>query len=148
MKRLLCGGLLLTLSVAAAAAEMIGELRLQSLLDEQTDYVLLDARSDAARNTAPLPLAKRYAPGMFLHSDLVLVVADDDAAALTIANSVPVAAGRTIHAVAGGAEVWLRASRQSVQAPKADFNIPSGTCKPGIPLHEFKEAPAPQREKR
>lgn len=145
MKRLMCGWLLLALSGAASAAEMIGELRLRSLLGAQTEYVLLDARSDAARNAAPLPLAKRYAPGMFIHGDLVLVVADDDAAALEIADKVPADPARTTYAVVGGADTWRQAARQSLQAPKADFNIPSGTCLPGAPLHEFKETPAQDR---
>lgn len=145
MKRLLCSWLLLTLPAVALAADMIGELRLQSLLGAQTGYVLLDARSDAARATTPLPLAKRYVPDISLHGDLVLVVADDDAAALAIANRLPAAEGRAIHAVTGGAETWLRVSRQSAQLPKIDFNIPSGTCKPGIPLQEFKGTPAPKQ---
>ncbi|MBI5437900.1 MAG: hypothetical protein HY936_02955 [Nitrosomonadales bacterium] len=77
---------------------------------------------------------------MPMKNGLVLIVADTDAAALKIAQSIPAGADRNVFAVMGGAETWQRVSSEAASRPAMpdSFVIPANTCEQGKPLQELK----------
>ena len=104
------------------------------------DYQLLDARGAEAQRIAPIAFSTKYRKIMPIKKGLVLIVADTDAAALEIAQSIPAGADRNVFAVMGGAETWQRVSREA--APRStmpdSFVIPANTCEQGKPIQELK----------
>jgi len=124
----------------AAGEQLLGDAELSIVLEKFTDYQLLDARSADAQRTSPIPFSTKYQKLMPIKDCLVLIVADTDAAALEIAQSIPANGNRNVFAVKGGAETWQNvSSNASPQFSKSDsFVIPMNTCEQGKPLQELK----------
>lgn len=104
------------------------------------DYQLLDARSAEAQRIAPIAFSTKYQKVMPIKKGLVLIVADSDAAAMEIAQSIPAGSDRNVFAVMGGAETWQRVSSEA--SPHSEipdsFVIPANTCEQGKPIQELK----------
>lgn len=133
---------ILLLPALAIAAEdpLLSESALAAKLVKNSDYQLLDARSAEAQRVAPLAFSIRYQPMMPFKKGLVLVVADNDAAAAEIARAIPADPARSVYAVKGGADAWKRISEKSAPptALPDKFVIPMNTCEQGKPLQELK----------
>jgi hypothetical protein len=144
----LCSVLSLLPAVCVATdALLMGFDELTAKIRQVKEYQLLDARSAEAQRGAPIAFSTKYRKMMPIKKGLVLIVADTDAAALEIAQSIPGAAGRNVFAVQGGAETWRRVSSQT-SPPSAmpdSFVIPMNTCEQGKPLQELKRN-KPQQE--
>ncbi len=85
-----CLTLLLLPTMAFAAEDLLlNEDVLASYLAKQPECQLLDARSAEAQRNAPLAFSTKYQKSMAIKKGLVLIVADSDAAALAIAQSMP-----------------------------------------------------------
>jgi hypothetical protein len=139
--RYACLSLALFSGLSFGAGEaLLDEITLLAKLEQAPDYQLLDARNAAARKAAPIAFSTRYRLTTPLKKGLVLIVADNDAAALKIAISIPVASDRSVFAVKGGADAWKRAAAKT-SAPSSvstSFVIPMNTCEQGKPLQEIK----------
>jgi hypothetical protein len=130
--------LLPTLSLAAVDL-LLNEDDVATKIVKDPDYQLLDARSADAQRLAPLAYSTKYQKTMYVKKGLVLIVADTDAAALEIAQSIP-AVERSVYAIKGGAEAWKRAlaKEESPSAMPHSFVIPKNTCEPGKPVMTLK----------
>ncbi|OGS90355.1 MAG: hypothetical protein A2Z95_03080 [Gallionellales bacterium GWA2_60_18] len=140
LKRMLrnLGAALLLLPMLASAGELLlGEEDVAAKVTKEPTYQLLDARGVAARQTAPLAFSTKYEKLMPVNKGLVFVVADSDAAALEIAQSIPASSERSVFAVKGGADAWKRVQSKSVKQVKTDFVVPKGTCEIGKPSLEI-----------
>lgn len=139
----------LPLVCAAADALMLGCDELTAKIRQVKQYQLLDARNAEAQRSAPIAFSTKYRKIMPIKTGLVLIVADSDAAALEIAQSIPGASGRNVFAVQGGAKTWQRVLAQtSPQSAMPDsFVIPMNTCEQGKPLQELKRNKTPQELK-
>lgn len=130
-----------------AEASLRNETQLQFALRSSAPCCVIDGRSGAQRKQRPLPEALVY------HKDLkinptatVVVVADTDAQALTIANTLSRAhPGKTVFAVEGGVSAWEAVARAMVADPPggsaSHFVIPKNTCEQGTPLQQLPMAP-------
>ena len=136
-----CLAVLMAPAICLAADDLLlGENDLAAKIETDKDYQLLDARSADAHRIAPIAFSTRYQVIMPIKKGLVLIVADTDAAALKIAQSIPAGADRAVFAVKGGAEAWQRVSL-SASPPSAmsdSFVIPMNTCEQGKPLQVLK----------
>lgn len=144
----LCSAFLLLPSVCAAGNTLLmGFDELTAKIRQAREYQLLDARSAGAQRDAPIAFSTKYRKVMPIKKGLVLIVADTDAAALEIAQSIPGAADRNVFAVQGGAKTWQRvvSSTSSASAMPDSFVIPMNTCEQGKPLQELKRN-KPQQE--
>lgn len=132
--------LLCPLAASAAEVTLLDEAALAAKLQQQADYQLLDARSDAAQRLVPIAFSVRYRINTRIQNGLVLVVADTDAEAVEVAASIPAAAGREVYAVQGGGPAWQRVmlNMPSQSASSKTFVIPHSTCEQGVPLQEVK----------
>ncbi len=119
---------------SAATDLLLNEANLAARIAKESNYQLLDARSAEAQRSAPLAFSTRYQKAMPVKKGLVFVVADSDATALDIAQSIPAGNDRSVFAVKGGAEAWMRVQSKSavIVAPTA-FVVPKGTCDLGAP---------------
>ena len=134
------GAALLILPMLGFAASdlLLNEADLAAKIGKESNCQLLDARSAEARQSAPLAFSTRYEKAMPVRKGLVFVVADSDAAALEIAQSIPAGSERSVFAVQGGADAWKRVQAKSatVVAPTG-FVVPKGTCDLGAPSLKF-----------
>src|SRR3989338_1392787 len=123
-----------------AEALLLEENALSKKVEQVQDYQLIDARSPAAQRAAPMAFSTHYGIDVAINKTLVLVVADSDAEAVKIAESIPAASGRSVFAVQGGAEAWQRvATRASpVTSVSKSFVIPKNTCEQGKPIQELR----------
>lgn len=145
---LLAVGLWLHVPLALAGEDLLLDAReLADKLKQDANYQLLDARSAAARQLAPLAFSKDYEKGMALGSGQMFVVADSDEEALAIVHSIPDAAGRAVFAVQGGAGTWKQAQAEQSSASSVDFIVPKGTCELGKPVLEIEAKPSDQKAK-
>lgn len=136
-----CLAVLVAPALCFAANELLlGEKDLAAKIEKDKSYQLLDARSAEAQRIAPIAFSTKYQTVMPIKKGLVLIVADTDAAALGIAQSIPAESGRTVFAVKDGAEAWRRVSlNASPPSTMSDsFVIPMNTCEPGKPLQVLK----------
>lgn len=136
----------------ADEAMLLDEAALSVRLEKAAeDYQLLDARNREAQRLAAIPFATRYQINTPLKRGLVLVVADDDAAAVAVAKGIPAGNGRAVFAIKGGAEAWRRVA-QKASAPTSvsgSFVIPMNTCEQGKPLQQLRrDKPLPQFQKK
>ncbi len=132
---------MLLLPVLSFGAEgvLLDEDTLSAKLDQTQDYQLLDARSAEAQRNAPIAFSTRYQAATPIKKGLVLIVADTDAAAVAIAQSIPVASDRFVFAVKGGCDAWQRVAKTSSAASiSGNFVIPKNTCEQGKPIQELK----------
>ena len=77
----------------AASGLLLNEADLAVKIGREPSYQLLDARSAESRRSVPLAFSTRYEKAMPIKKGLVFVVADSDASAVEIAQSIPVAGG-------------------------------------------------------
>jgi len=123
----------------AASGLLLDESGLTKLVEKSDEYQLLDARNDLAQRLLAIPFSRKYQKLMPIGKGVVLVVADNDAEALKIAQDIT-AAERNVYAVQGGASAWLRAFANSAphSTMPGSFVIPMNTCEQGKPLMELK----------
>lgn len=142
--------LLLALSALAGAASyaeasLRDEVDLMEALKKQPPCCVIDARSDASQAKHALADALKYRPGLsIVPTASVVVVADDNPAALKVANALAMQhPGKNIYAVRGGVTAWEfvrkaldKVTASSSGAPPAgvSFVIPHNTCETGTPL--------------
>ncbi len=118
---------------------LLDEAALSAKLDQTQDYQLLDARSAEAQRNAPIAFSTRYQATTPIKKGLVLIVADTDAAAVAIAQSIPAASDRFVFAVKGGCDAWQRVAKtSSATSISGSFVIPKNTCEQGKPIQELK----------
>lgn len=129
------GVALLILPMLSLAANdlLLDEDGLAAKIGEEQNYQLLDARNTEAQRSTPLAFSARYKKTMPIKKGLVFVVADNDAAALEIVQSIPAADDRSVFAVKGGADVWKRVQSRTASVVAPTFIVPKGTCEPGVP---------------
>lgn len=141
--------LILPVPVFADEGMLLDAPMLAAKLGHSAEFQLLDARSTEAQRSMPLAFATRYQPLMAVKKGMVYVVADNDAAALEIAGSIP-AEGRSVFAVKGGAEAWKAAVAKtpSVSAMPDRFVVPKNTCEPGKTVVKLKSNKVLQQEKK
>lgn len=131
--------LLPTLSWAAGSL-LLDCARLSALLEKNSEYQLLDARSAEAQRAAPIAFSTAYKVTTPVGNGLALIVADDDATAEKIAQSIPAAGNRTVYAVQGGSKTWRQviANAPATSSVSDSFVIPKNTCEQGKPIQELK----------
>jgi hypothetical protein len=130
---------------AWAGAALLDGAQLTANMKSGEFCCVIDAREEGRRKQRPIPFAVTYQDGLKLApGGFAVVVADDDAKALTIAETLAAQADKPVYAVKGGYDVWrqtpeglARASAPQVPASR-NFVIPSNTCTQGEPLQEFK----------
>ena len=126
------------LSFAAGNDLLLGGDDLAAKVAKERDYQLLDARSAAAQQSVPLAFSTKYRQVMPIRKGLVFVVADSDAAALEIAQSIPAGSDRSVFAVKGGAGTWREVQKKTAGTPASNaFIVPKGTCDLGAPALKF-----------
>jgi hypothetical protein len=134
--------LLLLLPALAFAAEdlLLNEDVLASYIAKQPEYQLLDARNPEAQRISPLAFSTKYQKSMTFKKGLVLIVADNDAAALAIARAIPAVSDCSVFAIKGGAAAWKRVSSKAPppSTMSDSFVIPMNTCEQGKPLQTLK----------
>lgn len=134
--------MLLLLPVLSFGVEgvLLDEAALSAKLDQAQDYQLLDARGAEAQRNAPIAFSTRYQSTTPVKKGLVLIVADTDAAAVAIAQSIPAASDHFVFAVKGGCDAWQRVAIKTSSAPSVSgsFVIPKNTCEQGKPIQELK----------
>lgn len=143
MRTLRCACLMLLLLPTfsfGAEGVLLDERTLSTKLDQAQDYQLLDARNTEAQRNTPIAFSTRYQSTTPIKKGLVLIVADTDAAALQIAQSIPAAADRSVFAVKGGGQAWRRvmAKVPPGTSVSGSFVIPKNTCEQGKPIQELK----------
>ena len=147
-RRLLHCALLFCLMMANAtghaAAQLMGEVELIEALKSQPPCCVIDARSDSTRKQQPLDDALVFRADLsIIPTASVIIVGDDNAKALVIANLLNEKhPGKEIYAVRGGIAAWTfvrraldKTSHTSGAAPAGiSFVIPHNTCETGAPL--------------
>lgn len=131
---------------AWAQASLRDEVDLIEQLKPSPPCCVIDARAESARHKRPLPEALVYRADLrIVPTAAVVVVADDNAAALKVADKLAEQhPGKSIYAVRGGASAWgfvtkalEKAQASSAGAPPAGgigFVIPKNTCESGTSL--------------
>lgn len=128
-----------------ADASLRDEVDLMTALKKQPPCCVIDARSEASQAQHALADALKYRPGLrIVPSASVVVVGDDNQAALKVANALAKQhPGKTVYAVRGGVTAWefVRKSLDKVTASQSgaapaglSFVIPHNTCETGTPL--------------
>jgi hypothetical protein len=134
ISRVVGTALLILPALSLAAGDLLlNEGSLGAKIGKEANYQLLDARSAEAQRLSPLAFSTRYEKNMPLEKGLVFVVADSDAAALEIAQSIPAGNDRSVFAVKGGADAWKRAQSKAATVVAPNFVVPKGTCELGTP---------------
>lgn len=124
----------------AQTAALVDKDKLVGLTTDPSGYQLVDARSEAQRRARKLPLSSPYSPDMKPKAPLLIVVADDDAAALNTARTLAKATGKLTFALKGGLDAWMQLAKQPAPATAAPaFVIPRNTCESGSTLQEYKK---------
>ena len=140
--RSVCLALLMLPGLSMGAESLLlDEGALSKKVEQNQDYQLIDARNPEAQRAAPIAFSTCYRINVTFIKGLVLIVADTDAEALVIAQSVPATPGRSAFAVKGGFDAWQRvASKASSPATSIsrNFVIPKNTCEQGKPIQELK----------
>jgi len=132
---------------AQAAASLRNETQLKLALRGSPPCCVIDARSDAQRQSQAIPEALVYREGIRINPTAsVVVVADDDGRALRVAEAIAVAhPDQAVFAVEGGVGVWERVlSAISAEPPggrAVQFVIPKNTCEQGPALQQLRTAP-------
>lgn len=125
----------------AAAVTLRDKAALEEFLGHKVPCCVIDARSDASRQAAPLANALVYRKGLKINpTGVVVVVADSDAKAIEIGEILAGASkAKEVYAVQGGAPTWQAVSggRAFFGRPRS-FIIPSNTCEQGKPLQELR----------
>lgn len=140
LSRLGAALLLLPTLCWAGSAVLLDEAKLSALIAKSSEYQLLDARSAETQRAAPIAFSTAYRVTPQVGKGLVLIVADDDATAEKIAQSIPATGDRTVYAVQGGSEAWRRVIANTPATPSVSgsFVIPKNTCEQGNPIQELK----------
>ena len=132
---------------AQAAASLRNETQLKLALRASPPCCVIDARSDAQRQSHAIAEALVYREGIRINPTAsMVVVADDDDRALRVAQTIAFAhPGQTVFAVEGGVGVWERVvSAISAEPPRGravQFVIPKNTCEQGPALQQLRTAP-------
>jgi hypothetical protein len=119
---------------------LLDENALSKKIEQVEDCQLIDARDPETQRLAPLAFSTRYGINTRFNKALVLIVAETDAEAVEIAQSIPAAKGRSVFAVKGGDEAWQRVAAKASRATSVSksFVIPKDTCEQGKPIQELK----------
>ena len=131
------------LSASAATASLRDDAQLVALLTKSPQCCVIDARSAPRRKEAELPDALVYSEDLRIKpSSVVIVLADADAQALTVAKTLAKSSPHDVYAVKGGYIAWqsveIRLQAQAAKpGSKFSFVIPHNTCEQGKPLHVF-----------
>jgi hypothetical protein len=143
LQHILGATLLILPALSFAASDLLlNEADLAAKIGKEPNYQLLDARSAEARRSVPLAFSTRYEKAMPIKKGLVFVVADSDASAVEIAQSIPVAGSDCgIFAVQGGADAWKRVQAKTATAVAPAFVVPKGTCELGAPSMKIDAKP-------
>ena len=151
VRRYLGGALaafLLSASVQAqAAASLRNEMQLGLALRASPPCCVVDARAEPERMALALEEALVYREGLRIKpTATVVVVADTDAAALAVAETIAAAhPGSPVLAVEGGVLAWQRVlARIKAEPPggrATQFVIPKNTCEQGPALQQLRAAP-------
>ncbi|BAL26940.1 hypothetical protein [Azoarcus sp. KH32C] len=143
-------GILCSSGMAApchAEASLRNETQLQFALRSGAPCCVIDGRSEMQRKQRQLPEALVYHKGLKINpTATVVVVADSDAQALAIANTLASAhPGKAVFAVEGGVGAWEAVARALDADPPggsaSHFVIPKNTCEQGTPLQELRTSP-------
>lgn len=149
--RMMCA---LTVALAATAAraevQLLAKAALAQVLKRSPPCCVIDARADEQRKTRPIDEALVYRPGLKINpTATVVVVADNDAAALKVAQAIERSyPGKTVAAVKGGFPVWeALLIDQDVLSGSVkgshSFVIPRNTCEQDKPLQTLTRKTAP-----
>ena len=136
------------LSTHAATASLRDDAQLVALLTKSPQCCVIDARSAPRRKEAELPDALVYSEDLRIKpSSVVIVLADADAQALTVAKTLAKSSPHDVYAVKGGYIAWqsveIRLQAQAAKpGSKFSFVIPYNTCEQGKPLHVFEAKPS------
>lgn len=138
-----------------AAAQLMSEVELIDALKSHPPCCVIDARSEGTRKQQPLDDALVYRSDLsIIPTASVIVVGDDNAKALVIANLLTEKhPGKDIYAVRGGVTAWTfvrraldKAAHASGAAPAGvSFVIPHNTCETGNPLQILNANRPPKR---
>ncbi|MCK0512994.1 hypothetical protein [Aromatoleum buckelii] len=132
---------------AQAAASLRNETQLKLALRASPPCCVIDARSNTQRQSRAIAEALVYREGIRIDPTAsVVVVADDDDRALSVAEKIAAAhLGKTVFAVEGGVDAWERVlSDLSAEPPggrAVQFVIPKNTCEQGPALQQLRTAP-------
>jgi hypothetical protein len=133
----------------AARAILVDEAALVPVLGAVPQCCVVDARSARQRAAAAIEGALPYTKQLRVRpTGTVVVVADDDARALSVAKAVARTSGHDVHALRGGPNAWHSVERE-LQAQAArpgaslTFVIPRNTCEQGEPLQILRSKPVP-----
>lgn len=127
-----------------AAASLRSEAQLNFALRASLPCCVVDGRSEAQRAARPLAEALPYRDGLKITPTAsVIVVADTDARALAIAESLAKTHSESpIFAVQGGIAAWEAVQAAIAADPPGrhglNFVIPSNTCEQGPPLQQLR----------
>lgn len=125
---------------AWADASLLGKEEALAALKDRPPCCVIDGRSAKSRRMSPLPDAVPYRKGLKIEpSATVVVLADDDRAALeiarTLAQSYP---GKPIAAIRGGLPAWNTVLAEMGAPPAGlSFVIPRNTCEHDAPLQRL-----------
>jgi hypothetical protein len=127
---------------AAGTSALLDRAGLSALIERTPECCVIDARKESERVLRPIAFAIELQPALRIKAgSTALVVADDDARALAVAQAVAARSDGDAMAVKGGYATW-QALRQASTATSSTlpkiFTIPSNTCEQGKALHEFK----------
>ena len=144
----LMAALLLGASVQVhAAASLRNQMQLGLALRASPPCCVVDARAEPERKALALDEALVYREDLRINpTATVVVVADTDEAALTVAESIAAAhPGSPVLAVEGGIVAWQRVlARINAEPPGGraiQFVIPKNTCEHGPALQQLRTAP-------
>lgn len=136
----LLAGLFLALPVAAATSLQERHQVIDTLKSSPACCVV-DGRSEGPRQLRPLKDAVVWQKGVRIKpTGAVVVIADDDKAALALARKIAKQfRAETVVAVKGGLDTWrdIVAAAQEPGMP-ATFVIPMNTCEQGKPLQTLR----------
>lgn len=139
--RMLSMALMLAAGAAARAdASLMDKEQALAALKGGSPCCVVDGRAAETRRTSPLPDAVPYRKGLQIAPTApAVVVADDDRAALAIAQALEKShPGKTIIAIQGGVPVWQSIlAGQGAPQGAINFVIPRNTCEHDTPLQKL-----------
>ncbi len=148
MKRALLGSIAVLAALVAlpawAGASLYDRVQLVVALKGWPPCCVVDGRSQAERDKQPLPGAVVWSKDLRIEpTGAVVVVADADAAALSIARKIERRfRAKEVLAVKGGYATWnALVSAASGSRMPSTFVIPSNTCEQGKPLQTLRSDP-------
>ncbi len=135
-----CACMLAALS-ARAGASLYDQSQLKLALKVSPPCCVIDGRTEGQRQAHPLEAALVWSKDLRLEpTGAVVVVADDDQTALSIARRIEVRFhARKVLAVKGGVATWeaVGSTVENSGLP-ASFVIPMNTCEQGKPLQTLR----------